>query len=55
VLGRPSSYTPLISSETLIPNPWEKTSNIGRQTFFFPVSISERCPRSIPNLWAIST
>jgi len=25
----------------LIPNPWAITSNIGRQTFFFPRSMSE--------------
>ena len=48
-------YIPFINSETLIPNPWERTSIIGRQTFFFPLSISEMCPRSMPKRWAIST
>ena len=48
-------YTPFINSDTLIPNPFASTSNIGKQTFFFPFSISEMCPRSIPNWCAIST
>ena len=39
-----------INSETLIPNPLEGTSSTDRQTFFFPSSISEMFPRSIPKL-----
>jgi hypothetical protein len=50
-----SCYTPFINSETLSPNPFDRTSSSGRHTFFFPVSISEMCPRSIPNWYAIST
>src|SRR5437016_6327827 len=38
----------------LILNPSARVSSIGRQAFRLPFSISEICPRSIPNLWAIS-
>ena len=48
-------YTPRINFATLIPNPLDKTSNIGRQTLFLPCSKSEMWPRSMPNRCAIST
>jgi hypothetical protein len=41
-------YTPRINSETLIPNPFDKTSSIGRHMLFFPCSKSEIWPRSMP-------
>jgi hypothetical protein len=43
------NYTPFISSEIVTRKPRDNTSSIGRQTFFFPLSISEMWPRSIPN------
>src|SRR5215472_8234573 len=51
--GAVAIYTPFISSETLISNPFARTSSKGRQTFFLPFSISDRCPRSMPNRYAI--
>jgi len=30
-----------VSLEMLMPNPCANTSSVGRQTFFFPLSISE--------------